>query len=71
MATLVQSPIQGKKVLYIKGAPEIIMGKCAGLSTETSARLNENLFAFQNKAMRTLGIAYKFIDEGANNLITM
>ena len=67
MATLVQSPIQGKKVLYIKGAPEIIMEKCAGLSTETSARLNENLFAFQNKAMRTLGIAYKFIDEGASN----
>ena len=66
MATLVQSPIQGKKVLYIKGAPEIIMGKCASLSTETSARLNENLLAFQNKAMRTLGIAYKFIDEGAS-----
>ena len=66
MATLVQSPIQGKKVLYIKGAPEIIMGKCAGLSTETSARLNKNLLAFQNKAMRTLGIAYKFIDERAS-----
>ena len=67
MATLVQSPIQGKKVLYIKGAPEIVMGKCAGLSAETSARLNENLLAFQNKAMRTLGIAYKFIDENASN----
>ena len=67
MATLVQSPIQGKKVLYIKGAPEIVMGKCEGLSTETSARLHENLFAFQNKAMRTLGIAYKFIEEGASN----
>ena len=67
MATLVQSPIQGKKVLYIKGAPEIVMGKCAGLSTETSKHLNENLLAFQNKAMRTLGIAYKFIDENASN----
>ena len=67
MATLVQSPIQGKKVLYIKGAPEIVMGKCAGLSAETSKRLHENLLAFQNKAMRTLGIAYKFIDEGASN----
>ena len=67
MATLVQSPIQGKKVLYIKGAPEIVMGKCFDLSTETSARLNENLLAFQNKAMRTLGIAYKFIDENASN----
>ena len=48
MATLVQSPIQGKKVLYIKGAPEIVMGKCEGLSDETSARLHENLLAFQN-----------------------
>ena len=67
MATLVQSPIQGKKVLYIKGAPEIVMGKCFDLSTETSKRLNENLLAFQNKAMRTLGIAYKFIDENASN----
>ena len=67
MATLVHSPIQGKKVLYIKGAPEIVMGKCQGISTETSKRLNENLLAFQNKAMRTLGIAYKFIEEGASN----
>ena len=67
MATLVQSPIQGKKVLYIKGAPEIVMGKCEGISSETSARLNENLLAFQNKAMRTLGIAYKFVPEGASN----
>ena len=66
MATLVQSPIQGKKVLYIKGAPEIVMGKCEGLSSETSARLQENLFAYQNKAMRTLGIAYKFVAEGAS-----
>ena len=67
MATLVQSPIQGQKVLYIKGAPEIVMGKCEGISNETSARLNENLLAFQNKAMRTLGIGYKFIPEGASN----
>ena len=66
MATLVQSPIQGKKVLYVKGAPEIVMGKCEGLSNETTARLHENLFAYQNKAMRTLGIAYKFIEEGAS-----
>ena len=28
MATLVQSPLIGKKVLYIKGAPEIVLGKC-------------------------------------------
>ena len=67
MATLVQSPIQGKKVLYIKGAPEIIIGKCQGLSKESTASLHENLLAYQNQAMRTLGIAYKFIPEGATN----
>ena len=67
MATLVQSPIQEKKVLYIKGAPEIIIGKCQGLSKESTASLHENLLAYQNQAMRTLGIAYKFIPEGATN----
>ena len=66
MATLVQSPIQGKKVLYIKGAPEIVMGKCT-LTNEVIAQNNEQLLAYQNMAMRTLGIAYKFIPEGASN----
>ena len=66
MATLVQSPIQGQKVLYIKGAPEIVMNKCT-LSAETINQNNEQLLAYQNKAMRTLGIAYKFIEEGTSN----
>lgn len=66
MVTLVQSPVQGRKVLYIKGAPEIVMGKCS-LSDETVARNNEQLLLYQNMAMRTLGIAYKFISEEAGN----
>ncbi|MBR0043024.1 MAG: HAD-IC family P-type ATPase, partial [Bacteroides sp.] len=66
MATLVQSPIQGKKVLYIKGAPEIVMSKCT-LSNDIITQNNEQLLAYQNMAMRTLGIAYKFIPEGASN----
>ena len=66
MATLVQSPIQGKKVLYIKGAPEIVMGKCT-LTNDIIAQNNEQLLAYQNMAMRTLGIAYKFIPEGTGN----
>ena len=66
MATLVQSPIQGKKVLYIKGAPEIVMGKCT-LSNDIIAQNNEQLLAYQNMAMRTLGIAYKIIPESASN----
>ena len=66
MATLVQSPIQGKKVLYIKGAPEIVMGKCT-LTNDIIAKNNEQLLTYQNMAMRTLGIAYKFVPEGASN----
>ena len=65
MATLVESSVQGQKVLYIKGAPEIIMNKC-NLSSETVTAYNEQLFAYQNKAMRTLGIAYKLIPEDAS-----
>lgn len=66
MATLVNSPIKQKKVLYIKGAPEIVMGKC-NLPAETIAQYNAQLLAYQNMAMRTLGIAYKVVPEGASN----
>ncbi len=66
MATLVQSPIQGKKVLYIKGAPEIVMTKC-NLSAADIEAHNAQLLAYQNMAMRTLGLAYKFIPEGASD----
>ena len=65
MATLVDSPIQQKRVLYIKGAPEIVMSKC-NLSEEQIKNYNEQLLAYQNKAMRTLGLAYRYIPEGAS-----
>lgn len=66
MATLVDSPVHGKKVLYVKGAPEIVMGKC-NLSADAISEYNEQLLAYQNMAMRTLGIAYKFISDASNN----
>jgi len=66
MATLVNSPIQQQKVLYIKGAPEIVMGKC-NLPTEAIEPYNTQLLAYQNMAMRTLGIAYKRVPEDACN----
>ena len=66
MATLADSPIQQKRILYIKGAPEIVMGKC-NLPADAVARYNEQLLAYQNKAMRTLGIAYKTIGAGASD----
>lgn len=63
MATLVDSPIRQKRILYIKGAPEIVMGKC-NLEAEAITNYNDQLLAYQNKAMRTLGIAYRIITEG-------
>ena len=66
MATLVDSPIQQKRILYIKGAPEIVMSKC-NLPADAIARYNEQLLAYQNKAMRTLGIAYREIAEGESS----
>ena len=65
MATLVDSSILQKRVLYVKGAPEIVMGKC-NLDAEQIAHHNEQLLAYQNKAMRTLGLAYKVVPEGAS-----
>ena len=66
MATLVDSPVRQKRILYIKGAPEIVMSKC-NLPADTIARYNEQLLAYQNKAMRTLGIAYREIAEGESS----
>lgn len=63
MATLVHSSVLQKKVLYIKGAPEIVMGKCM-LEESQITDYNKQLLAYQNKAMRTLGIAYHIIKEG-------
>ena len=63
MATLIDSPVMNKRVLYIKGAPEIVMSKCS-LSNDKIKAYNEQLLAYQNKAMRTLGLAYRIIPEG-------
>lgn len=72
MATLVQSPVLGKKILYIKGAPEVILGKCdvmqnvSGTETPISESLpmwSERLLELQKMAMRTLGFAYRIVDE--------
>ncbi len=66
MATLVQSPVLQQRVLYVKGAPEIVMRKC-NLSAEDTSRYEAQLLAYQNKAMRTLGLAYRTVPENAGN----
>ncbi len=63
MATVVDSPVQGKRVLYVKGAPEIVMEMCRNFKNGvTKEGLKEQLLAYQQKAMRTLGFAYQVVD---------
>lgn len=70
MATLIQSSLIGKKVLYVKGAPEIVLGKCNEVmlenkpirSEEYRSCIETQLQNYQNMAMRTIGFAFKIID---------
>lgn len=72
MATLVDSTLAGKRVLYVKGAPEIILSKCHSVATVAGNRpvselrdaIVTRLTGYQNKAMRTLGFACAFPAEG-------
>jgi len=71
MATIVNSPLLNKKVLYVKGAPEIVLSKCNDVLYEgehkpvvaVKASIEELLLQYQNQAMRTLGFAYEIIDD--------
>ena len=75
MATLVQSPVVGKKVLYVKGAPEIVLGKCKEVildgkrvdAVEYRSTVESQLLNYQNMAMRTLGFAFKIVDDSEVN----
>ena len=67
MATLIYSPTLKKNILYVKGAPEIVMTFCQEggrlNSTLSQADLEAKLLQYQNQAMRTIGFAYKEIDD--------
>ena len=77
MATVVHSPLIGKDVLYVKGASEIIFKNCELVAnTEGNAPLEscrtviENqLLAYQNKAMRTLGFACRILEDGEKDKV--
>jgi Ca2+-transporting ATPase len=62
MATIVHSPLFNKKVLYIKGAPEIVLGLCTSAPV-AKAEIEAQLIQYQNQAMRTLGFAYQMIND--------
>ena len=68
MATIVKSSLfEGKTILYVKGAPEIVSGLCKNIENNVSKTDIENqLVEYQNQAMRTLGFAYQMFDGKAD-----
>ena len=72
MATVVDSPLVGKKVLYVKGAPEIVLANCNRVATvdgyatveESREGIETKLLEYQGMAMRTLGFACQVLEEG-------
>ena len=63
MATVVKSST-GEKILYVKGAPEIVYGMCRDTSGVTKEEIDALLLEYQNQAMRTLGFAYQVLKSG-------
>lgn len=63
MATIVKSASKGKTFVFVKGAPEILLGM-SDISDDEKASYNADLLAYQNKAMRTLGLAYAEVEDG-------
>lgn len=62
---------RGEAAVFVKGAPEIVLGRCtsvrrsggpASLDDERSA-IQDRMRALQRRGMRTLGLAYRPIDE--------
>lgn len=77
MASLVNSQEIGKKILYVKGAPEIVLAKCQNVlfknglkpMLEAESEIQEMLDKYQSQAMRTLGFAYEIIDDDKPRIV--
>ncbi|MFT4073317.1 MAG: calcium-translocating P-type ATPase, PMCA-type [Dysgonamonadaceae bacterium] len=76
MATVIYSENLKKRILFVKGAPEIVfsLSREVGITNgqkastaEYKARVESKLLEYQNKAMRTLGLAYQIRDENDTN----
>lgn len=64
MATIVRSVVTGKRMMYVTGAPDILL---AMSGDKDNKEYNDHLVAYQSKALRTLGLAYAEI--GDDNVI--
>ena len=65
MATIVKSAVTGKPIVYVKGAPDILMNMCS-LTDADKKSYNDKLAEYQSHANRTLAFAYKELDATAD-----
>ncbi|MDR2366939.1 MAG: calcium-translocating P-type ATPase, PMCA-type [Deltaproteobacteria bacterium] len=75
MATVGKGVLKDSLVLHVKGAPEIVLSKCAfqrapdgqavGLSDKTREEISDSLKSEQERGMRTLGLAMMAVDTDA------
>lgn len=63
MATIVKSA-DGRRILYVKGAPEIVFAMCSDTAGVTGKEVDARLLEYQSMAMRTLGLAYRVLADG-------
>jgi Ca2+-transporting ATPase len=66
MATVVVSAVTGRRTLYVKGAPEVVMALCRDtVGNIDEEHVKEQLRDYQRRAMRTLAFAYLELDTDA------
>jgi P-type Ca2+ transporter type 2C len=66
MGTIGTSSVTGEDVLYVKGAPEVILERCSQILTEqgleplqNQAMIAHEIREYQKRGMRALGFAYR------------
>lgn len=62
MATIVKSEVTGQRIVYVKGAPDILLSMC-NITTEELKKYTDKLAEYQSHANRTLAFAYKEIND--------
>ena len=65
MATIVNSAVLGKKVVYVKGAPEILL-EISKIEASAKSAVESSLAKYQDQAMRTIGLAYAELKDTDN-----
>jgi Ca2+-transporting ATPase len=76
MATVLVSP-KGQRILFVKGAPEILLEHCQTIqwegkpvpTAEYKEEVYQLLLGYQNQAMRTLGFAYEVIADEQERIL--